>query len=325
MGRENKRVKKAALLIFKAAVSSALLIYLFSKVGGTAVIENAILLSPLHFGAAVALYLFATYLSSLRWKLLIPQPVGTRRLFSMYIVGSFFNVCLPGIIGGDAVKAYYLSRELKQPASAADAGTGSMAVASVFMDRYMGLAALLLIGLAAFPAGFELLRNASMVWALPVIFAAFVAASVLLFRFRFGERFKLLVGVYDCFNYYFTKRHVLMKSFLHSIAIQITGVLSVYVLARGMSLDVTFISLLVFLPMIILISMIPVSISGLGIREGAFVFFLGTTGVPPEKAMTLSILWFLSLVVAGLWGFIEYLRFKQLFGGGVKEEPFQVR
>ena len=77
--------------------------------------------------------------------------------------------------------------------------------------------------------------------------------------------------------------------------------------------------------MIILISMIPVSISGLGIREGAFVFFLGTTGVPPEKAMTLSILWFLSVVVAGLWGFIEYLRFKQLFGGGVKEEPFQVR
>ena len=41
--------------------------------------------------------------------------------------------------------------------------------------------------------------------------------------------------------------------------------------------------------------------------------------------MTLSILWFLSVVVAGLWGFIEYLRFKQLFGGGIKEEPFQIR
>jgi uncharacterized protein (TIRG00374 family) len=328
LGLENKEVKKAVLLIFKAAVSSTLLIYLFSKVGGTAVIENAILLSPAHFGTAVALYLFATYLSSLRWKLLIPQPVGTRRLFSMYIVGSFFNICLPGLIGGDAVKAYYLSRELKQPSSNADISipsTGSMAIASVFMDRYIGLAALLFIGLTAFPAGFELLRKASMTWALPVIFAAFVATSVLLFRFRFGERFKLLVGVYDCFNYYFTKQHVLMKSFLYSIAIQFIGMLSVYVLARGMSLDVTLISLLVFLPMIILISMIPVSISGLGIREGAFVFFLGTTGVPPEKAMTLSILWFLSVVVAGLWGLIEYLRFKQLFGSGIKEEPFQVR
>ena len=113
-------MKKAVLLFFKAAVSSALLMYLLSKVGGTAVIENAILLSPLHFGAAVALYLLATYLSSVRWKLLIPQPVGTKRLFSMYIVGSFFNVCLPGLIGGDAVKAYYLSRELKQSSSNED-------------------------------------------------------------------------------------------------------------------------------------------------------------------------------------------------------------
>ena len=163
-------------------------------------------------------------------------------------------------------------------------GTGSTAIASVFMDRYIGLAALLFISLIAFPAGFELLRKASMVWALPVIFVAFVAASVLLFRFRFSERFKLLVGVYDCFNYYFTKRHVLMKSFLYSIAIQFTGMLSVYILARGMSLDVTLISLLVFLPMIILDIHDTVSISGIGDQQsGAFVFFLGTTGVPPER------------------------------------------
>ncbi|MGO9952965.1 MAG: lysylphosphatidylglycerol synthase transmembrane domain-containing protein [Dissulfurispiraceae bacterium] len=326
MARENKKGTKAALLIFKAAVSSALLIYLFSKVGGMAVIKNAILLSPVHFVAAVALYLFATYLSSLRWKLLIPQQtVRTGQLFSMYIIGSFFNVCLPGIIGGDAVKAYYLSRQLKQgTSSAADAqtrtiGTGATAVASVFMDRYIGLAALLFIGLAAFPAGFELLRKtSSVVWAIPILCVAFFVVSVLLFRFPLGERFKFLVGVYDCFNYYLTKRNILLKSFLLSIVIQIAGMISVYVLARGMSIDVSIISLLVFLPMIILISMIPVSISGLGIREGAFVFFLGTTGIPPDRAMTLSILWFLSVVVAGLWGLVEYLRFKQLFGSGVK-------
>jgi uncharacterized protein (TIRG00374 family) len=325
----DKRIKKAVLFLFKAAVSSALLGYLFSKVGGTAVIENAVLLSPLHFAASVFLYLFATYLSSLRWKLLIPQQVGTRRLFSMYIIGSFFNVCLPGIIGGDAVKAYYLSRELQRSESIADAqtgdyGKGSIAVASVFMDRYIGLAALLSIGIAAMPTSLDLLAKASALWVLPVISIFFIAASVLLFRFRVGERFRLLMGVYDCFNYYFTKRHALVKSFLYSIAIQMANILSVYVLARGMTLDISFVAFVVFLPIIILVSMIPVSISGIGIREGAFVFFLGTAGIPPDRAMTLSILWFLSFVVAGLWGFIEYLRFKQLFGGSVKEESLKV-
>jgi hypothetical protein len=77
----NKRIKKAAVLVLKIAVSSALLIFLLSKVGGMAVIENAVLLSPVHFVAAVALYLFATYLSSRRWRLLIPYPVGMKRLF----------------------------------------------------------------------------------------------------------------------------------------------------------------------------------------------------------------------------------------------------
>jgi uncharacterized membrane protein YbhN (UPF0104 family) len=93
----------------------------------------------------------------------------------------------------------------------------------------------------------------------------------------------------------------------------------------GMNIELSLLSLIVFLPLITLITMIPVSISGIGIREGAFVFFLGTMGVPLDKAMTLSILWFLSVVVAGLWGLVEYLRFKHLFGRGVEEEPFQIR
>ncbi|HTZ18637.1 MAG TPA: lysylphosphatidylglycerol synthase transmembrane domain-containing protein [Dissulfurispiraceae bacterium] len=321
----SKKIKKALILSAKISVSTVLIIYLLLKVGGMSVIENAVLLSPVHFLSAVVLYLFAIYLSSLRWKLLVPRAVGLRRLFSMYMVGSFFNTCLPGIIGGDAVKAYYLNSELKKcppdVTRARDLGNSAISVASVFMDRYIGLAALLSIGLAVFPAGFDLLRRTHAVWAMPLLLTGFIAASVLLFRFRLGERLRFLVGVYDYFSFYFAERRVLMKTFLYSLLVQLVVVASVYVLAQGMSLDVTFLSLLVFLPLIILIAMVPVSISGIGIREGAFVFFLGAIGVPPDKAMTLSILWFLSVVAAGLWGLVEYLRFKKLFGGGIKEQP----
>ncbi len=324
-----KAIKKALFLSVKIAVSTALIIYLLSKVGGMAVIENAVLLSPAHFAAAVVLYLFATYLSSLRWKLLVPCDVGLRRLFSMYIIGSFFNTCLPGIIGGDAVKAYYLNTELKQcphkNERSSGLGKGSISVASVFMDRYIGLAALLSIGLAAVPAGFGLLAGTPVVWAMPLLVGGFIVSSVLLFRFRLGERLRFLVGVYDYFSFYFAERLVILKAYLYSLAIQIVIIVSVYVLAKGMGLGITFLSLLVFLPLITLIAMIPVSISGIGIREGAFVFFLGTMGVSADKAMTLSILWFLSVVAAGLWGLVEYLRFKKLFGGGIKEQSLEIR
>ena len=125
----------------------------------------------------------------------------------MYMIGSFFNTCLPGIIGGDAVKAYYLNRELKDCPTRgvldSSLGSSAVSVASVFMDRYIGLAALLAIGMAVFPAGFDLLNRIHAAWSIPILLSGFIAASILLFKFRLGERFRFLVGVYDYFGFYF--------------------------------------------------------------------------------------------------------------------------
>ena len=53
-------------------------------------------------------------LSTLRWKLLLPEKFKFRKLFSLYMMGSFFGTFLPGIIGGDAVRAYYLNKDAKK-------------------------------------------------------------------------------------------------------------------------------------------------------------------------------------------------------------------
>ena len=86
-------------------------------------------MSPLAFVAAILLYLLAQFTSTLRWKLLLPRMLGIRKLFSLYMIGSFFNTFLPGLIGGDAVKGFYLYKET---------GKGSLTLASIFMDRYIG-------------------------------------------------------------------------------------------------------------------------------------------------------------------------------------------
>jgi uncharacterized membrane protein YbhN (UPF0104 family) len=283
-------------------------------------------LSPETFIAAVGMYIAATYLSSMRWNLLIPQDMETKRLFSLYMIGSFFNAYMPGIIGGDAVKAYYLSKVLKgqksevrsQKSEKIEEASLTVAIASVFMDRYIGFSALLTISIIAFPFGFKYLEGTAVKWLMPVVLVAFILGGVIIFKFRLGEGVKFLFRIYEYFQIYSRKRYVLFKAFLYSVVIQIFGIISIYILSKGISLNISFLSLLVFVPIIILISFIPVSISGIGLREGAFVIFLGTIGVPSDLAMTLSILWFLSVVVASLWGLFEYLRFKAVLGREVK-------
>ena len=318
--RINKTIKKIAILIAKLSVSTVLFYFLLSKVGTQTIINNMKVRSPATFIAAVGMYIAATYLSSMRWNLLISQDIKTKRLFSLYMIGSFFNAYMPGIIGGDAVKAYYLSKVLKEdnPTPYAPQSPLSIAIASVFMDRYIGFSALLTISVIAFPFGFNYLEGTHVKWLMPIILVAFISGSIIVFKFRLGERVKFLFRIYEYFQIYSRKKGVLFKAFLYSVVIQISGIIAIYILSKGISLNISFLSLLIFVPIIILISFIPISISGIGLREGAFVIFLGTIGVPSDLAMTLSILWFLSVVVASLWGLFEYLRFKAVFGGEVK-------
>jgi uncharacterized membrane protein YbhN (UPF0104 family) len=107
---------------------------------------------------------------------------------------------------------------------------------------------------------------------------------------------------------------------MYSIVIQMVAIFSVYVLASGLSLNISFLSLVIFLPIVFIVTLIPVSISGIGLREGAFVLLFGTIGISPDKAMTLSLIWFVSVVIGSLWGLFEYLRFKHQFGGKIKED-----
>lgn len=323
-------IKKAVILLIKLIVSASLLFFLVSKVGGRTIITNMSLLDPASFLAAIGLYILMAYLSSLRWKLLVPYQSRISRLFSIYMIGSFFNTYMPGIVGGDAAKAYYLNKELNAAGAVSSAQDPKdvmnplvVSIASVFMDRYIGLSALLCIGIVAFPFGLGYLQKASVhwpvIWVLPAATAIFIASSLLIFRFRIGERFKFLVKTYNYFQFYRSKTNIMANVFIYSIIIQLINVLSVYVVARGLSLDISFLLLLIFLPIIILVSFLPLSISGLGLREGSFIILLGSTGIPAEKSMTLSLVWFLSVFVAGLWGFIEYLRFKTMFGREEKQ------
>jgi hypothetical protein len=286
----------------KVFVSGGLLYAIISKTGLDKVLSTLKGIYIPSFILAVMIYICATFISTLRWRLLLHERFGLGKLFSLYFIGSFFNHLLPGMIGGDAVKAYYLYR---------DTGKASSAVASVFMDRYIGFTALILVGLIAFPFGFSYFKGSYIEWILPLIALLFIAGSFIVFGLRIGRSLKFLAGFYDYFALYKEKKEVIVKTFLLSVVIQTIVIFGVYVLSRGLGVNVPLLPLFIFVPVISTIATVPISISGLGVREASFVLLLGFLGISPAQATAVSFAWFLSVATGSLPGLVEYLRYKK--------------
>lgn len=280
-------------------MSGSLLYYVLSKAG----IENVWGLlkgiNPFAFAVAIVMYVLSNFVSTLRWRLLLPAGFRVGRLFSLYLIGAFFSTFLPGIIGGDAVKAYYLYK---------DTGHAGQSMASVFMDRYIGFVSLMAIGALAFPFGLPYFKGSWAAWTLPLIVASFCAVSLLIFRGKIGSGFQAAREVYGYLAEYKGKGNVMLKAFLFSLLIQFIVMGSVYVLSLGMGLRLSPLMFLMFYPIIVTVSMLPVSISGIGPREAAFVLLLGFAGVSPQIATALSFAWFVSMTAGSLPGLVLYLR-----------------
>ena len=259
-------------------------------------------LSVIAFISAILLNVLAQFVSTLRWRLLLPEGLGLGKLFSLYMIGSFFNIFLPGIIGGDAVKGMYLYRET---------GKGSLALASIFMDRYFGFVVLIAICAIAFPFGYKYLQGSRIEWLLPFTIFFFIVGSLLFFSLKLGRRIKFFSELYNYFYLYRNQRGVIGKALILSTFVQLAGIIAVYILSLGLGTHIPFIAFLIYLPLIILFSMLPISISGLGVREGAFVVFFGLIGVKPETATAISLSWFITMSAGSLIGLIEYIRYKK--------------
>ncbi len=294
--------KKIIVIPVKVLVSSGLLYLVISKTGIERVVSALRDMNLFFFLVAVFIYLFSIFMCAIRWRLLLHEDFSFRRLFSFYLMGSFFNHILPGIIGGDAVKAYYLYK---------DTGRVGSAVASVFMDRYIGFTALMFVGLVAFPFGLGYFRGSYIEWVLPLIILLFIAGSFLIFGLKIGRRIKFLSGLYEYFEMYKGKRDIIVKTFLISLVVQVIIIFGVYFLSLGLKADIPLLPFFMFIPIISTIATVPISIAGIGVREASFVLLFGFLGISPVQATAISFAWFLSYVTGSLPGLVEYLRYRK--------------
>lgn len=320
--RMTGRFKRLAVTLIRVGISAVLIYFIVSRIGFKEILSNTRILDPFAFILVLVLFALSILIMTLRWRLFIPGTMTVRELFNITYIGTFFNTCLPGSVGGDIVKVYYLSRALKdgkrersspdeadprEKESPGGRGHNVTAFGSVVLDRYVGLVTLLVIGILATLLGSKYFSSHPVRWLIPVLLALVALVSGIVLKLRVFRSFSVVSEIYAYMDEVAFRKKEISTAFLYSLATQMIMICNVYLLARGLSIDAPFVSVLCFVPVVSIISLIPVTISGIGLREGAFVVLFGLIGVVPDKATTLSLIWFISIVAGSLPGLVIYL------------------
>jgi uncharacterized membrane protein YbhN (UPF0104 family) len=249
---------------------------------------------------AVAAYLATQMASSLRWQIL-SRPLGFARPFwqyaSFYFIGMFFNLVLPTSVGGDVVRAWYLD---------GGAGQKSRAFLSVFVDRLSGLLVMLTLA-----AGATLLMPIALpAWVIAGVWASVAAAVLGLALLPRLSRHPLLQARLGALGAEASQCVIMTlrpSAIFLSLFVQAGNIVLVWMVGQAIGAAVPFGYYWVVVPMVSLLTMAPLSINGLGVREGGMVLFLAPLGVPSGTAVTLAFLWFCAFSTASLLGGLVYL------------------
>ncbi len=285
--------------------------------------------------AALGLYLGLQVVSSVRWRLLA-RPLGFRapagRYVAIYFVGMFFNLLLPTSVGGDVVRAWYLARH-GEPTMAE--GRGVAAFVSVLADRLSGLAVLLVIACVAAAVCPVPAWMAGTVWALAggAVLGLTVLAAIGAWQPEranaqdhpgskaFVERLRSLArSLARTPALYRRHPRPLVAATLLSVVVQAGNVLIVWLIGAALDAPVPASFYWVLVPLVSLLTLVPISVNGMGVREGAVVLLLGQVGVSSGTALSLAFLWFAVGAAASLGGVVFYVwgRFPRPGAGGLE-------
>ncbi len=307
-----------------------LLAFLVSRADLTGLRDRVFTLDPLFLILVLFLPHVGIWLSSVKWQALL-RTVGVeaplRRVFGLYMVGTFFNNFFPTMVGGDLVKVYQLSREARNAPAV---------VAATFMERFIGFAALVsLLPLVLLRE--EILEKTPMlIWAVGLAIAGYLVALLIVFsKFRLSSVeakpsarvFSRFVGLIqktrNQLQFFRQSGSVLAASYVISIGFYLVAAAASWSAVRSTGADVGYGYLISVVPAILLVALIPISLNGLGVTESGYVLALTLAGVSTLDALTAALLLRGRLLITALLGGIIFLFYRaepgRLMGDSLEE------
>ena len=267
--------------------------------------------APLLAGALALLVVQLFVVSGRWWAILdaLRTNVALARVTEIYVVSVFANTVLVNNIGGMAVRLFFVMRQGVTFAPAA----ASIALERIATLGILAVATMIGTPLALIVAG---IHGALAVVVVALAIVGLAVAATIVTRTRalsyLAQKFKLEAALDDLRRILFDF-HVMERIVGLTALSQLLGFAAILLLALGLSMDVPVLGLLGLLPAITLLSGLPISVGGWGVREGGMVAGLNLFGVPPAEALALSILYgvlglICTAVAGGIAAFANLLR-----------------
>jgi glycosyltransferase 2 family protein len=265
----------------------------------------------------MGVYLFSQWVSSVRWHWFCKAQgisISLWNLFAFYMMGMFFSLFLPGSVSGDVGRTMYLAQKT--------ACRKREAFLSILAERGMGFLALILLTAAAclLPEARPIaLAVKAVAWSMAGASLLFCVGLYAIFKSHFyrNELPLKTTWIPDAFwewlmlaKPYFNNVPLLSGTFLQSLFLQGLMIL-IHVLVRNAlgleSIPVAYLTAVYGTAS--LLSLLPVSLNGLGVREGTYVVLLGHIGIPQEAALLFSLYWFAISLFTSLLGSLFFIKY----------------
>ncbi len=301
--------KKHLILILKFLVSALLIYLLLQKIQFSEILLS---IRKISFGTLILIILLdalGILIATFKWQILISR-YRFSRILVVGMIGRFYSLVLPGQLPGEALKAYYLGKGQKDM---------MQITASVILDKICGVIGLLLTGVIGLfftarniPLGIILSLTITM--ATMIIFLLAVRIRPLTFLLErllkwFSYKFKFFtklsshsLELIDEMKNYLDRPALIFGNIILACLYQLIGIFIILLIAGNLNLEVGFIDFCWIFAIVSVALLFPVTIGGLGLREGAFLGLLGWMSVSPDKALALSLSFFGIQILDALTG-----------------------
>lgn len=313
-------LKKYLLTALQLAVTIGLLWWVFHDAETRSEMAGALALADWRWlGVGVAVFFGCTILATARWKVLLAVQdieMSWLRTWQLFMIGMFFNLFMLGSTGGDVVKMFLTMRETTKNKAAA--------LLSVFMDRVIGMLALIFLSAALLVFRYDQLSHAEGSAALLRVLLWLLAASMVIIVGMFvvsglGWVHYLpawtplrgrIVEISAACHLYAKAWRLTIWAFLVSFPLFAMFFTTFYCAARAFTDQLGLLDMFSVMPIVAVITAIPISISGIGLRESLFVQLLAPFGVTAAVATLISVTGFFINTVGSLAGGLVFLFYR---------------
>jgi glycosyltransferase 2 family protein len=304
-----KNMRRILFSTIKVLVSGVLLYLALRKVNLSDLGSRINFASLGWIGLAIAATFLQIFVGVLRWRKIGAEcgaPLATSEAMRFNVIGTFFNQTLPSSIGGDAVRLWLVARR----------GAGWRAATySIFVDRAIGLIALAIVIVASLPWSYNLVTDPHGRSALLAVDFAALAGGIGFIALGWlpWPWLKRLWGMHHLHacsvianRVIFSKAHGPAIAAL-SILVHVLAVVIAWCVVQSIAAPVLFGQIFQLVPPVMLITMLPISIAGWGVREASLGLAFGYAGLMASEGVNISLLYGAVSFIVGAFGGLVWI------------------